>query len=303
MKKIIFMGTPDYAEAILEEMISVENFDIVAVFTQPDKPVGRKSILTPPPVKVLAEKHNIPIYQPNRLRDEENIKIIEELKPHFIVVSAYGQILPKAILDTAPCINLHASLLPQYRGASPIQSSLLNSDKYTGVTAMLMNEGLDTGNILAYSVLEIAQNENLATLYEKLTIEASKLTVETIQKFHTIRSLQQSDLETSYSPKINKKDGEIELLNAKEITSKFKAFYGWPTIFTQSGMKINEMELESESGNFKAGEILEFDKNSAVIGCKTGKIRVFKVQPKSKKQMKIFDFINGKRLKIGDILS
>ena len=303
MKKIIFMGTPDYAEAILKEMIEIENFEIIAVFTQPDKPVGRKSILTPPPVKVLAEKYNIPIYQPNRLRDEENIKIIEELKPHFIVVSAYGQILPKEILETAPCINLHASLLPQYRGASPIQSSLLNNDKFTGVTAMLMNEGLDTGNILTYSVLEISDNENLASLYEKLTVEASKLTVETIQNFHTIRSLPQSDLATSYSPKINKKDGEIEFLNAGEITSKFKAFYGWPTIFTPSGMKINEMELESENGTFQAGEILEFDKNSAVIGCEIGKIRVFQVQPKSKKQMKIFDFINGKRLKIGDILS
>jgi methionyl-tRNA formyltransferase len=297
------MGTPDYAEEILKALIEDTNIDLIAVFTQPDKPVGRKAILTPPPVKVLAESNNIPVYQPEKLRNPENVELIKKLKPDFIVVAAYGQILSKEILETAPCINLHASLLPKYRGASPIQSSLLNEDKFTGVTAMLMNEGLDTGNMLSFSIFEINKQDNLETLYVKLTEEAKNLTIETIRSFSYLRGLKQNDLETSYSPKIAKNDGLIEFDNAKNINSKFKAFYSWPSIFLQSGFKITQMELKSEDGHFNRGEILEIHKNYALIGCETGSIKITEVQPKSKKKMKIFDYLNGKRLQVGDILS
>lgn len=142
--KIIFMGTPDYASAILQKIINTPDMQVVAVYTQPDKPVGRKKIITPPPVKVLACENNIEVYQPTRLRDEETVNELLKIDCDYIIVAAYGQILPKTILDHAPCINLHASILPQYRGASPIQQSLLNGDEKTGVTAMHMDEGLDT---------------------------------------------------------------------------------------------------------------------------------------------------------------
>ncbi|RLA69504.1 MAG: methionyl-tRNA formyltransferase, partial [Epsilonproteobacteria bacterium] len=144
---IIFMGTPDYASTILERIIATENMNVVAVYTQPDKPVGRKKVMTPAITKIVALEKDLSVYLPNRLRDDETVSELLKIKCDFIVVAAYGQILPKVILDHAPCINLHASILPQYRGASPIQQSLLNGDEESGVTAMLMDEGLDTGAI------------------------------------------------------------------------------------------------------------------------------------------------------------
>ncbi|HFQ61168.1 MAG TPA: methionyl-tRNA formyltransferase, partial [Epsilonproteobacteria bacterium] len=143
--KIVYMGTPHYAKEILEALVNAEDMNVSLVLTQPDRPVGRKKVLTPPPVKVLAEEHDIKVLQPSRLSEEGIFEAIEKEKPDFIIVAAFGQILPKNILDIAPCINLHASLLPQYRGASPVQQSLLNGDEKTGVTSMLMEEGLDTG--------------------------------------------------------------------------------------------------------------------------------------------------------------
>ena len=151
--KIIFMGTPDYAEAILKTLINTDKIDVVAVYTQPDKPVGRKKVMTSPSVKVLANENNIDVYQPSRLRNEDVVKELQTIECDYIVVAAYGQILPQEILDHAPCINLHASILPQYRGASPIQQTLLNDDKQTGVTAMRMDIGLDTGDILKIQTL------------------------------------------------------------------------------------------------------------------------------------------------------
>ncbi|MEE8589557.1 MAG: methionyl-tRNA formyltransferase, partial [Sulfurimonadaceae bacterium] len=145
---VIFMGTPDYASEILETLVADKAINVVAVYTQPDKPVGRKKVMTPPITKTVALQNNLPVYQPTRLRDEETVAELLQIECDYIVVAPYGQILPKAVLDHAPCINLHASILPDYRGASPIQQAILNGDKETGVTAMLMDVGLDTGDIL-----------------------------------------------------------------------------------------------------------------------------------------------------------
>ncbi len=166
MIKVIFMGTPDYAASILKTLICSEDIEVVAVYTQPDKPVGRKRVMTPPPVKVLAESENIMLYQPQCLRDKQTVAKLQTIHCHFIIVAAYGQILPEAVLDHAPCINLHASILPQYRGASPIQQSLLHGDTQSGVTAMLMDEGLDTGAILKISEVVIADDEMASSLFE-----------------------------------------------------------------------------------------------------------------------------------------
>jgi methionyl-tRNA formyltransferase len=294
--KIVFMGTPDYAEIILEKLI--DKYEIVAVYTQPDKPVGRKRVLTPPPVKVLAQKHNIKVIQPTNLKDES--ETIKNLNPDFIVVAAFGQILPKAVLDIAPCINLHASLLPKYRGASPIQSAILNGDKFTGVTAMKMDVGLDTGDILGYEYCEVA-NKTAPELFDELAKIAADLTPFIIDNYEKIKTLKQIDAISSYSPKIKKEDGKIDFENALEIYRKYLAFYYWPGIFTDK-FKIKEMKLVDSDSKNKAGEILEITKNSVIIGCEKGKIEIFKIQPHSKKEMDIISYVNGQRLKVADNL-
>ena len=297
------MGTPDYATTILKGLIKESDIKVIALFAQPDKPVGRKQVLTPPDTKkfLIENEINIPIIQPNKLRDKENIEIIKNLNPDFIVVAAYGQILPKAILDIAPCINLHASLLPVYRGASPIQSSLLNSDKFSGVTSMLMDVGLDTGDMLGFRFVEVG-DKNVVELFNALAEEASKLTLTTLKNFSNIKPLKQNSALASYSPKISRDDGLIEFKSAKNIYAKFKAFYFWPEIFISSGLKLKEINLIDKNKNFKDGEILEIRENSIVVGCIKGSIEILNVQPKSKKAMDILSYLRGKRLEVGDIL-
>jgi len=294
--KVLFMGTPDYAEIILESLI--DKYEIVGVYTQPDKPVGRKKIITPPPVKVLAQKHNIEVFQPNNLKNEaENIK---NLNPDFIVVAAFGMILPKDILDIAPCINLHASLLPKYRGASPIQSAILNGDKFSGITAMKMDVGLDTGDILAYEYCEVA-NKTAPELFDELAKIAANLTPFVIDNYKKIEPLKQIDAIASYSPKIKKEDGEIIFDDANKIYRKYLAFYYWPGIFTKK-FKLKKIALVDENSQNIAGEILEIKKESIVVGCQKGKIEIFEIQPHSKKAMNIIAYLNGRGLKVGDNL-
>ena len=233
------MGTPDYATTIFKELIYSE-YEIVGLFTQPDKPVGRKQILTAPHIKqfCIDENFNIPIFQPLKLRgNEEVVEEINELNPDFIVVAAYGQILPKEILDIAPCINLHASLLPKYRGASPIQESLLNDDIYTGVTSMLMEEGLDSGDILGLQYLKITPTMEVSEAFEKLSVIAAKLTITTLNNFENIKPIKQNEAEVSFCKKIKKEDGLIDFSNAKKLYQKYKAYSFWPGIFLESELK------------------------------------------------------------------
>ena len=185
--KIVFMGTPDYADRILKRLLDEKEMDVAAVFTQPDRPVGRKKVLMPPPVKVTALEAGIEVHQPESLKAEGVAETIEGYAPDFIVVAAYGQLLPKAILDIAPCINLHASLLPKYRGASPIQEALLHGDKVTGVTAMRMEEGLDSGPVLAWRVREIWPMTRKNELFETLADDAADLTPRVLEIFTALR--------------------------------------------------------------------------------------------------------------------
>jgi len=294
--KIVFMGTPDYAEIILELLI--KKYEIVGVYTQPDKPVGRKKILTPPPVKVLAEEYNIKIFQPNNLKQEA--EKIKNLKPDFIVVAAFGMILPKEILDIAPCINLHASLLPKYRGASPIQSAILNNDKFTGITAMKMNIGLDTGDILGYDYCAVG-NKTAPELFDELAKIAANLTTYVIDNYSKINPLKQNDTLTSYSPKIIKNDGLINFNDANEIYRKYLAFYYWPNIWTKK-FKLKKINLIDTYSINNPSQILEIKKESIIVGCKRGKIEIFEIQPTSKKSMNILAYLNGRGLKVGDNL-
>jgi methionyl-tRNA formyltransferase len=299
------MGTPDYATTIFKELIA-SKYDVVGLFTQPDKPVGRKQILTPPHIKqyCIDENISLPIFQPLKLRgNEEAKKQIEELKPDFIIVAAYGQILPKEILDIAPCINLHASLLPKYRGASPIQESLLNDDFYTGVTSMLMEEGLDSGDILGLQYLKITSSMEVSEAFERLSKIAAKLTITTLDNYENIKPLKQNETEVSFCKKIKKEDGLVNFLDAKILYLKYKAYSYWPGIFLESELKLKDINLvETDSVN-EEGKILEISKDFIVIGCKKGSLKIATLQAPSKKAISSVDYIRGQRLEVGDLLS
>lgn len=299
------MGTPDYATTIFKELIA-SKYDVVGLFTQPDKPVGRKQILTPPHIKqyCIDENISLPIFQPLKLRgNEEAKKQIEELKPDFIIVAAYGQILPKEILDIAPCINLHASLLPKYRGASPIQESLLNDDFYTGVTSMLMEEELDSGDILGLQYLKITSSMEVSEAFERLSKIAAKLTITTLDNYENIKPIKQNESEVSFCKKIKKDDGLVNFLDAKILYLKYKAYSYWPGIFLESELKLKDINLvETDSVN-EEGKILEISKDFIVIGCKKGSLKIKTLQAPSKKAISSVDYIRGQRLEVGDLLS
>lgn len=301
--KIIFMGTPDYAARILEKIITTKDMEVVAVYTQPDKPVGRKKVLTPPVVKTIALQNKISVYQPKRLRDESIIQELKEIECDYIVVAAYGQILPREILEHAPCINLHASILPQYRGASPIQQTLLNGDSKTGVTAMLMDEGLDTGDIIKIKEIDVGENEMAESLFDRLTDVASELTLDVLQNFNKYTPIKQDDAQSSHCMKITKQDGEISFEDAQTLFNKYRAFTPWPGIYLPSGLKLKKIELVERDSKHESGKILHVEKDFIVVGCKKGSIKVYRVQPESKNEMDVISYINGKRVSVADTLS
>ncbi|MDP2076530.1 MAG: methionyl-tRNA formyltransferase [Sulfuricurvum sp.] len=302
MIRIIFMGTPDYAADILKTLIATDDIKVIAVYTQPDKPVGRKAVMTPPVVKVLAEKSNIPVMQPVKLRDPEVVKELLALECDMIIVAAYGQILPKSILDHAPCVNLHASILPQYRGASPIQQSLLHNDTKSGVTAMWMDEGLDTGAIIKIVAVEISPDEMVTTLYDSLSQIACTLTIDVIRHWDRKTAFIQNDEEATYCNKISKSDGLIAFENAVDIYNKYRAFTPWPGIYLESGLKLKEIELIESKSQGTAGKIVAAESESIVVQCNQGSLRLIKVQAPSKQETSAIAYLNGKRIGCGNTL-
>ncbi|UYF44358.1 methionyl-tRNA formyltransferase [Aliarcobacter cryaerophilus] len=300
------MGTPSYATEILKELLNNKNYEVIGIFTQEDKPVGRKQVLTPPHIKqyCLENNINIPILQPKKLKDNLVAYIsIKELEPDFIVVAAYGQILPKEILNLAPCINLHASILPNYRGASPIQEGILNDDEYLGVTSMLMEEGLDCGDILGYSYLKNEKNMLVSEAFTKLSNLAAKLTIITLDNYDKLKPIKQNDSSASFCKKIKKEDGEVDFNCAKKLFSKYKAYSFWPGIFLKSELKLKDIEFVENSSQNIAGEILEIAKDYIVVACKQGRLRIRTLQAPSKNSINSVEYIKGKRLTIGDILN
>ncbi|MGJ0343926.1 methionyl-tRNA formyltransferase [Aliarcobacter cryaerophilus] len=300
------MGTPSYATEILKELLNNKNYEVIGIFTQEDKPVGRKQVLTPPHIKqyCLENNINIPILQPKKLKDNLVAYIsIKDLEPDFIVVAAYGQILPKEILNLAPCINLHASILPNYRGASPIQEGILNDDEYLGVTSMLMEEGLDCGDILGYSYLKNEKNMLVSEAFTKLSKLAAKLTITTLDNYDKLKPIKQNDSSASFCKKIKKEDGEVDFNCAKKLFSKYKAYSFWPGIFLKSELKLKDIEFVENSSQNIAGEILEIAKDYIVVGCNQGRLKILTLQAPSKNSINSVEYIKGKRLTIGDILN
>jgi methionyl-tRNA formyltransferase len=296
------MGTPHYAREILNTLIKAEDMDLSLVLTQPDRPVGRKKVLTPPQVKVLAKEYDINVLQPDRLSDDGIFEAIKDVNPDFIIVAAFGQILPRSILDIAPCINLHASLLPQYRGASPVQQSLLNGDAKSGVTSMLMEEGLDTGDILEKIEFVIPKDMRLQALMSQLTLDACTLTLSTIRNYENIKPEKQNEEEATLCKKIKKSDGEIDFEDADLIYNKYRAFEGWPGIFSSNGTKLDDVSLRESKNAHKECEILNFEEESVIVGCNTGSLKIGSLHPVSKKAMSAKAYCVGRGLKVGDTL-
>ena len=302
MPKIIFMGTPSYAERILDELIACK-FSIVGVFTNEDKPFGRKGVLKQSEVKCLAQRKipQTPIFTPKSLKTSEVLAQIQGLKADFIVVAAYGKLLPKEILNCAPCINLHASLLPKYRGASPIQQAILNGDEISGVCAMLMNERLDGGAILKSASLNI-KNKRADEVFLAMSELAARLCVETLNEFKTLKALPQDESKASFCTKIKKENGLVNLDNAQELYHKFLAFYPWPSVFLSSGLKFIDIELVDNAAHERDGEILSVEKEGFLLACKVGTLKIKALQESGKNKVSAKDYINGKRLKSGDSL-
>jgi len=302
LKRVVYMGTPHYAKEILQTLIDDREIEIPLVITQPDRKAGRRGDLKPPAVKVLAEKYDLEILQPEKLSDDGVYESIVEAEPDYIVVAAFGQLLPKNILDIAPCINLHASLLPQYRGASPVQQSLLNGDRFTGVTAMLMEEGLDSGPILGYRYFKIPDTMLLSELMSRLSDDACLLTREILHRFDTIEPIVQIRAEATHCKKIKKSDGKVSFEDALVFYDKYRAFEGWPGIFVENGTKLFDVELLDSSSKNRAGEILDMGSETISIGCKRGTLNIGRLQPPSKRAMDAKSYCVGRGLKVGHTL-
>ncbi|ORI11228.1 methionyl-tRNA formyltransferase [Campylobacter concisus] len=298
---VVFMGTPDYAARILRHLKEA-GFNIKAVFTQPDKPVGRKQILTPSEVKIYAQNElvGVPVFTPKTLKDEAVVAELKAFEPKFIVVAAYGKILPGSVLDVATCINLHASILPKYRGASPIQSAILAGEKQTGVTAMLMDAGLDTGDMLDF-IYTPCESKMSSELFSELGELGGELIVKVLKNFENLKPQKQDDTQATHCKKISKSDGLFSFdEDAGQIYNKFRALTPWPGIYLASGLKILSLELGEKSG--KSGEILSVEKDHVVVACKGGAVKIYELQEPSKKPTNAKAYINGKRLNVGDEL-
>jgi len=270
--RIVFMGTPDFAVPCLEAVINAGH-QVVGVFSQPDKPVGRKQIVMPTPVKECAQKYNIPVYQPNSLRSDEQLQLMKELNPQAVAVVAYGKLIPADMLKVAPLgyVNVHGSILPKYRGAAPIQWSVVNGDKVTGVTTMLLGEGMDTGDILEVSTTEIGENETAGELFDRLSVMGAELLVSTLSKLEkeALTPIKQNEDEATLAPIINKEMALIDFnKSADEIHNLIRGFNPWPIAYTTldgKRFKIYETKV-ADFTSIKVG-FVKICNNRLFVGC------------------------------------
>ena len=305
--RTIFMGTPDFACPTLQNLIG-RGEQIVAVVTQPDRPKGRGQKLMPPPVKELAEKNGIPVYQPLKVRDPEFVDIIRGLKPDVIVVVAFGQILPKALLDIPPhgCINVHASLLPRYRGAAPLNWCILNGEVETGVTTMLMDVGLDTGDMLLTRKTPLDENEDIASLHDRMAAMGAELLAETLERMASgnIVPEPQNSADSCYAPMLKKEDGTINWhTDARSIHNQVRGLAVWPGAFTTIGdqvLKIFRTRVGTGSG--EPGTVLQAAKDVFEVACHTGSLFLYELQLSGKKRLDCTSFLSGHPVPVGTLL-
>ncbi len=298
--RIVYMGTPDFAVLPLEEMIKAGH-EVVAVVTQPDKPKGRGKAMQFTPVKECAVKYDIPVYQPLKVKDEKFIEILEGLKPEIIVVAAFGQILPEAILELPRygCVNIHASLLPKYRGAAPIQRAIIDGEKETGVTIMYMEKGLDTGDMIAKSIVPIVDDETGGSLHDKLAVAGAKLIVETLPKIEAddTEAVKQNDEESSYAKMLSKDMGVLDFSkSAVELDRLIRGLNPWPSAFTKlegKTLKLFDVIVIEDDFSEKPGTIVNVPKKDFTTVCGKGGLLLKSLQLEGKKRMDTDAFLRG----------
>lgn len=303
--RIVFMGTPDFAVPVLERILK-DGHEVAGVFTQPDKPQGRGYKMTPPPVKELALQHNLPVYQPAKMRDGEALSILQQLAPELVVVVAYGKILPKELLEVPPmgCINVHASLLPKYRGAGPIQWSVINGEKETGVTTMYMAEGMDTGDMILKAATPIGEQETAGQLHDRLSVLGAECLSETLKQLAEGKAprIPQDDSLCTYAPMLTKELGHLDFTKtAKELHSLIRGVSPWPGAYTFLGdkmLKVHSAKITEGSG--APGQLL--DSKKLIVACGEGALELTEVQLAGAKRMPGEVFLMGRQLPMGTLL-
>ena len=303
--RVVYMGTPEFAVNALKSIID-DGYNVVGCYTQPDKMQGRSSKLIASPVKECAAAHGIPVFQPEKIRLEENVEELRSLAPDIIIVAAFGQILPLSILEMPKygCINIHASLLPRYRGAAPIEWSVINGEKETGVTTMFMAEGLDTGDIIEEAVTEIGAKETAEELRSRLAELGAELILSTMKAVISgdYKRTPQDDSKSNYAVRLSKEMGKADWsLPAVKIERLIRGLRPWPVVYSSlsgRGLKIYAADVvEDMSG--EPGEIIEVGKKNFVVACGKGALRIRMVQPEGKKMMDAASFLNGNKLTVG----
>jgi methionyl-tRNA formyltransferase len=305
MTKIVFMGTPDFSVPVLQQIIK-DGYEVIGVVTQPDRPVGRKKVLTPPPVKVEAVKHGISVYQPEKIRQEEELAKVLALEPDLIVTAAFGQILPKKLLDAPKfgCINVHASLLPELRGGAPIHYAIMQGKKKTGVTIMYMVEKLDAGDILTSVEVPISEEDNVGTLFEKLSTAGAELLSETLPLLLAGRLTPkpQNEAEATFATNIKREQEKINWeKTGEEIYNHIRGLNPWPVAFTtMEGQVLKIWQSEKVIGlKSEPGKILKIESDGFTVG--TGNdtaIKIIELQPSGKTKMPSEQFLRGAGSKI-----
>ncbi|MBE6531420.1 MAG: methionyl-tRNA formyltransferase [Ruminococcaceae bacterium] len=309
--RTLFMGTPDFAVFSLDALCtSGEN--IIGVITQPDKPKGRGYTMTPPPVKVYAEERGIKVYQPNTLRGEEFSNLLSELDPELIVVVAYGKILPENVIKYPKygCINVHGSLLPEYRGAAPMQRAIIDGRTVTGITTMYMDVGLDTGNMILKEEIKIAENDNFEDIHDRLGACGARVLLDTVERIKegNAPSIPQDDSLSTYASKIEKSDCLIDFsADAKTVHDLIRGLSPIPLAFTHTPdgklLKIFRSEIcERSSENEVTGKVVSLEGGNITVACGRGSVNLLGVLPEGKGRMSAADFIRGRKIALGDIL-
>lgn len=309
--KIAFMGTPDFAVPVLQNLLNDPSYEVVCVVTQPDRPKGRKHKMTPPPVKSLAEKYNIPVLQPEKVRKPEAVQEILDFEADLLVTAAYGQILPESLLKGPAfgCVNVHASLLPDYRGAAPIQQAIIDGKSESGVTIMYMVKKLDAGDILTQVRVPIDEQDTFGSLHDKLSAAGSKLLMETLPQLAagSLTPVVQNEAEVTFAPSIQHQDEEIQWVNqASDVRNLIRGLNPFPGAFTYltgDVFKIYAAELTSQETHEQPGTIIGKDDDGFFVATGGGQvIKVTECQPAGKKRMRAADFLRGKTLDKGIVL-
>lgn len=308
MTKIVFMGTPAFSVPILRMLVE-EGYDVISVVTQPDRPVGRKKILTPTPVKEEALRLGLPVYQPNKLKNPEELEVVLGLKPDLVITAAFGQILPTEILETPKfgAINVHASLLPDYRGGAPIHQAIIDGKTETGVTIMYMVDRLDAGDIISQTAVPIEKHDHTGSMFDKLSIAGTELLKETLPAIldGVNERIPQDETKVTFARNISREQERIDWnRSAEEIYNQVRGLHPWPvayTVFKQDSMKIWWSQIADVTSNGNPGEVVKLAEDAIHVQTGKGILAITELQPAGKKRMTAKEYLTGPKIQAGDL--